>query len=84
MKENNSFKRIVKLAEEGFNFISNSLADEKGNIDPDELDIVIDKIKSIKDRLSAFELSQNFTIKEIKKSLKKIKKTDIINPDYIE
>lgn len=84
MKESNTFKRIIRLAEEGFNYISRSLADEKGNIDPDELDIVIDKIKSVKDRLTAFEASQNFTLKEIQKTLKKINKIDKVKPDYID
>jgi len=83
MKVNELFEKSEKL----FDYILEECSDEQGQVDKDVLDCLIDRIKSIKDKMLTVEESQSLTIDEIKKQLEKFKKNntlDVPNTDYID
>jgi len=83
MKVNELFEKSEKL----FDYILEECSDEQGQVDKDVLDCLIDRIKSIKDKMLTIEESQSLTIDEIKKQLEKFKKNntlDVPNTDYID
>ncbi len=83
MKVNELFEKSEKL----FDYILEECSDEQGQVDKDVLDCLIDRIKSIKDKMLTIEESQSLTIDEIKKQLEKFKKNNILdvpNTDYID
>ena len=83
MKVNELYEKSEKL----FDYILEECSDEQGQVDKDVLDCLIDRIKSIKDKMLTIEESQSLTIDEIKKQLEKFKKNntlDVSNTDYID
>ena len=78
---------LFEKSENIFDYILKECADENGNVNRDLLDCVVDRVKSIKDKTITLEESHSMTIEEIKKQLKKFKKSntlDIIGIDYID
>jgi len=83
MKKHKGLEELFKLADEIFDFIVQKCAVD-GQVDFDELDIVIDRLKLLKDRLIAFETHQRFTIDEIQKVLKELRKDNQSYVKYID
>lgn len=73
MKEKNSVNRILKIAEEVFDDTLQKCAVD-GEINFDEFDLIVDRIKVLKDRTISLQSSQDFTINQIKKLIKKLNK----------
>ena len=67
--EKHPLDRVIKLSDEGFDKICDLCTDKKG-IFRDELDMVIDRIKTIKDRWIMAENAQNITKQEIQNLFK--------------
>jgi len=83
MKKSKQLEELFKLADEIFNYVLQKCA--IGNeVNFDELDIVIDRLKLLKDRLIAFETNQRYTVEEIKKALKEVRKDDRRYVEYID
>lgn len=83
MKINELFEKSESI----FDYILEECADEDGTINKDVLDCLVDRLKSIKDKMLTIEESHNLTISEIKKQLKNFKKNDTLdvpNLDYID
>jgi len=75
-KQQKQLDKLFDLAEKVFDIIVQKCAVE-GQVNFDELDIVVDRIKLLKDRLITFETAQSFTIAEIEKALKKLKRMSV-------
>lgn len=78
---------LYEKSEEIFNYILEECTDEERNVDKDLLDCLVDRLKSIKDKLLTIEESHKLTIDEIQKQLKTFKKTNVIEVpdiDYVD
>lgn len=82
MTEKNSVNKILKLAEDIFDEIIQKCA-VNNEVNFDELDIIVDKIHTMKNRMISFQDSQHFTIGEVKRITKKLNKEKGNFADYI-
>lgn len=82
MSKQKQLDKLFDIADKVFDIIVQKCAVE-GQVNFDELDIIVDRIKLLKDRLITFETAQSFTISEIDKALKKLKKISV-STEYID
>jgi len=78
-----SLKKLFEIADVMLDAIIQECA-VNNQVNFDELDVIVDRLKLLKDRLISFEATQTHTINEINKALKKVKKVDVHDLEYVQ